>query len=75
MTDKAEVDVYDRSIVIVVIVFFRVPFHVKHAQLSWTSANKKIIKHVHIRHPKQRMSKQSCTNRTDGLKKQQQSLH
>ena len=37
----------------------RAPFHVKHAQLRRTSAN---TKHMHIRHPKQHVSKQSCSS-------------
>ena len=37
----------------------RVPFHVKHLQLRRTGA---IIKHVHISHSKQHVSKQSCSN-------------
>ena len=36
----------------------RPPFHVKHAQLRWTSVHKN-TKHMHIRHPKQQVSKQS----------------
>ena len=39
----------------------RAPFHVKHAQLHWTSANTK-IHCMHIRHPKHHVSKQSCSN-------------
>ena len=38
---------------------YRVPFHVKHAWLRWTGAN---TKHMHIKHPKQQVSKQSCSN-------------
>ena len=51
------------------------PFHVKHAQLRWTSAN---TKHMHIRHPKQPVSKQSCSNiqlsSKDGCKKKKKNV-
>ena len=37
----------------------RAPFHMEHALLRWTGAN---TKHMHIRHLKQQVSKQSCRN-------------
>ena len=39
----------------------KAPFHVKHAQLCWTDANTKYMQ-LHIRHPKQHVSKQSWSN-------------
>ena len=46
----------------------RAPFHVKHAQLRWTGAN---TKHMHIRHSKQHVSKQSCWNIQRSIKKKE----
>ena len=38
------------------------PFHVKHAQLHWTSRNNKKKEHICISYPKQHVSRQSCSN-------------
>ena len=40
----------------------RAPFHVKHAQDMLNRSKYNNTKHIHIRHSKQRVSKQSCRN-------------